>query len=409
MLVIHQLFVTDIINQSHLSAWFQRVLFKVRHWFQSISTNCVHVILSTKSCPALIVDISVNGKIVSMEVDTGAGASVIPLQLFLELFPALKLSRSCIILTSASGPIQVVGETAVSVRYLGEQHILPLIICKDLPLDTPLMGRPWLDILIPSWREFFSTSRVAHVLSEVPPSVDHLKEMFPKVFATNSDSPIVGFSARLVLKADAKPVKHRAYRVPFALDNVVNSLLDGWVKSDTAVHVRQAEWASPGFPVPKKDGTYRLVVDFKKTLNPQLRIDHYPIPAPDEIFAALSDSAVFVSLDLKDAYTQLELHPDSQELCVVNTPRGFFRLKRLIYGVSSAASIFQSVIEEIVLGIPGVKVYLDNILIHASSMSVLIQRTFLVLAKLDKHNVRLKESKCEWFVDKFEFLGFYCV
>jgi len=77
----------------------------------------------------------------------------------------------------------------------------------------------------------------------------------------------------------------------------------------------------------------------------------------------LSDSAAFVSLDLKDAYTQLVLHDDSKELCILNTHRGFYKLNRLIYGVASAAAIFQSVMEEIVLHIPGVIVYLDNLLI----------------------------------------------
>ena len=84
--------------------------------------------------------------------------------------------------------------------------------------------------------------------------------MFFKVFASDYEFPIEVFSARLVLKADAKFVKHKAYRVPFALDDIVSSLLDGWSNPKKR--------AFTGFPVSKKDGTYRVVADFKKTLNP---------------------------------------------------------------------------------------------------------------------------------------------
>ncbi|KAJ1524581.1 hypothetical protein ONE63_011067 [Megalurothrips usitatus] len=243
---------------------------------------------------------------------------------------------------------------------------LTLVVCTGDQLEVPLLGRPWLDILVPQWRSVLSpTVYIASILQAKPPSVEELEAMFPRAFG-NSDTPIEKYSARLVLKPNAVPVKHRAYKPPFGLVNTANSLLDSWEESGKAIRVRCADWASPGFLVPKSDNSYRMVVDFKKTLNPQLRVDHYPIPSPEEIFSSLSNSSVFVSLDLKDAYTQLSLHPDSQELCVVNTHRGFYKLTRLIYGVASAAAIFQSVMEEMLAGIPGCKQLLksDKLLMH---------------------------------------------
>ena len=367
----------------------------------------VKVVISTTSSPPLLVVISVNAQLISMEVDNGAGASLMSLSMFLDLFPTLHLSESSVSLSSASGDLTVCGEVQVSVLHRGQTYSLPLVICDSLQVQYPLLGRPWLDILVPDWRKLLSpTTSIASIITSQIPTVSELQKMFPRVFDSNSDSPIEGFQARLVLKENAIPVKHRAYKVPFGLVDTYDHLLDSWLAEDKAVRTRQAEWASPGFPVPKKNGTYRLVVDFKKSLNPQLRVDHYPIPSPEEIFSDLSASSVFVNLDLKDAYMQLLLHPESQELCVVATHRGFYKLKRMIYGIASAAAIFQSVMEEILIDIPGVKVYLDNILIHGDSIPTVIQRTFLVLARLDKHNVRLNLSKCDWFVDQFEFLGF---
>lgn len=368
----------------------------------------VNVIFSTsKLSPPLIVDIDINSQTISMEIDTGAGVTLIPHQLFLQLFPKLLMVKSNITLSSASGPINVIGEAVVSVTMSGKTCNLVLIVCSDVLLQSPLLGRTWLDALFPDWRvNLYPPIPVSSVIANNVPSIEELQSMFPRVFDSNSDSPIEGHVARLVLKPNAIPVKFRPYKPPFGLLDTVNNILDSWETSQKAVRVRQAEWASPTFPVQKKGGSYRLVVDFKKSLNPQLRVDHYPIPAPEEIFSELADSAYYVSLDLKDAYTQLKLHPESQELCVVSTHRGFYKLQRLIYGIASSAAIFQSVMEEILANIPGVIIYLDNIFIHSSALYECVQRTLVVLGRMEKHNVRLNLSKCEWFVEKLEFLGF---
>ena len=183
-------------------------------------------------------------------------------------------------------------------------------------------------------------------------------------------------------------------------------ILSDWESCDKAVRVRHAEWASPGVPMPKKDGSIRYCVDFKTTLNPQLRTDHYPLPRPDNVFAQISKGVYFTSLDLKDAYMQLKLDEESQELCIVNTHKGYYKLKRLLYGISSSAAIFQNVMDDILQGLSGVICYLDNILIQGSTLSECVQRTLLVLGRLDKHNVRINLNKCQWFVEEFEFLGF---
>lgn len=103
---------------------------------------------------------------------------------------------------------------------------------------------------------------------------------------------------------------------------------------------------------------------------------------PDTFFANLSNGAVFTSLDLSESYTQLELDPKSQDLCVLNTHLRLFKLKRLIDGLASAAAIFQSVMDRILVDIPGVVCNLDNILIKGTTLSDCINNTLLVLARL---------------------------
>lgn len=96
-----------------------------------------------------------------------------------------------------------------------------MIICDHPEGFNPLLGRNSLDVLVPDWRiAFCSVSKqVNHVLSGIVPfSVDDLKSLFPKAFDVNSDTCIVGFMARLVLKPNAIPVFAKPYHLAFGLE-----------------------------------------------------------------------------------------------------------------------------------------------------------------------------------------------
>ncbi len=57
-------------------------------------------------------------------------------------------------------------------------------------------------------------------------------------------------------------------------------------------------WNSPLFLVPKKDGSYRLVIDFLK-VNSLTVPDHYPLPVLSALLQSVGkNNTVFASLDL---------------------------------------------------------------------------------------------------------------
>ena len=105
----------------------------------------------------------------------------------------------------------------------------------------------------------------------------------------------------------------------------------------------------------------------------------------EDLFATLAHGKMFTKLDMSQAYQQIQLIEDSKKYVVINTHRGLFRFNRLPFGVASAPGIFQRVMECLLKGIPGVIVYLDDILVTGPSSEE-------HLSNLDKVLQKLKEA-----------------
>ena len=106
-----------------------------------------------------------------------------------------------------------------------------------------------------------------------------------------------------------------------------------------------------GYPnrvVPKPDGAIRLCGDYKTTVNPALKIDKYPLPKIEDIFASLRGSTVFSKIDLKQAYSQMELNDEAKKLLTINTQKGLYQYNRLAFGIASAPAMWQRTMDQIV-------------------------------------------------------------
>ena len=90
---------------------------------------------------------------------------------------------------------------------------------------------------------------------------------------------------------------------------------------------------------------------------------------------------------------------------MINTHRGLFRYTRLPYGVSSAPGLFQKAMEQLLRGIPGVAVYIDDILVTGSTEADHLRSLEEVLKHLNSAGLRAKKHKCHFMQPQVSFLG----
>ena len=338
--------------------------------------------------------LEVNGSRLDFVIDSGSPVTIVSRN---TAVPGLHLRPTSLTLKSYTGQrIPLIGEADVEVDQQGRKTKLRLLVSK---LDRkPLMGREWMDQL-----EVDTQVSPASQVGLLQGSLEHVLEKHDAVFQGGKTMSV---TARLQLRPGARPVCKPARQVPFALRQAVEQELDRWLEESIAEKVEPSAnsgWGTPLVPIPKGQGV-RLAADYRITVNPQLLPQTHPTPTPEEVFAGVRGK-VFARLDLKNAYQQMELEPDSKDMTTVTTHRGKLRMNRLPFGISQCCGIFQAAIDQILDGIDGCIAYLDDLLVTGRDEADLVARLDEVLTRLEQHGVQLKREKCAFNLREVEYLG----
>ena len=254
-----------------------------------------------------------------------------------------------------------------------------------------------MDILKLNWQE-------VHQVKCSP-----LQEMFQKyrTLFTEGIGTWKNYKAKILVDRSVPPRFCRARSVPYAMRALVEEELDNLLKEGVISLVQYADWAAPIVPILKRDRkSVRICGDFKLTVNQASKLDRYPIPKIEDLFAKVNGGKVFTQLDLSQAYQQLLLEEESKQYVVINTQRGLFRYNRLPFGVSSAPGIFQRAMESLLQGIPNIAIYLDDILISGTSEEEHLKTLEIVPGRLQDAGLKLKRDKCLFMRSSVVYLGY---
>ncbi|XP_055622354.1 uncharacterized protein K02A2.6-like [Toxorhynchites rutilus septentrionalis] len=177
-------------------------------------------------------------------------------------------------------------------------------------------------------------------------------------------SKIKDIQVQIHMDPAIKPVFQPLRRVPMPLEDAVNRKLEQLLLRDI-IEVKEgpASWVSPLVVVGKTNGEPRICLDLRRVNEAVLR-ERHPMPTVDDYLARLGEGRFWSKLDIKEAFLQIELAPESRDVTTFISSKGLYRFKRLPFGLVTAPELFQKVVDQILAGCQGTYWYLDDVIIE---------------------------------------------
>ena len=112
----------------------------------------------------------------------------------------------------------------------------------------------------------------------------------------------------------------------------------------------KSPWAFPIVLVPKKDGSTRFCVDYRK-LNAITIKDSYALPRIDDAIATLHGNKYFTSIDLNSGYWQIPMDQKDKGKTAFITDSGLWKFNVLSFGLTNAPATFQRYMNALLAGL----------------------------------------------------------
>lgn len=205
---------------------------------------------------------------------------------------------------------------------------------------------------------------------------------------------------------DNEPVVYRPYRLPFSHKEKVRDMISELIDNDI-IRPSTSPYASPIVVVRKKTGELRLCIDYR-ALNKKTIKENYPMPLIDDQLDILSGNNFYTTLDLASGYYQIPVNEVDKQKTGFVTPDGHYEFNRMPFGLANAPATFQRIMNQVLgsLRHKEALAYLDDIIIPSKSFDEGIERLETVLTLFAQAGLTLKLSKCFFFGQSVEYLGF---
>ncbi|UYV69945.1 K02A2.6-like [Cordylochernes scorpioides] len=233
------------------------------------------------------------------------------------------------------------------------------------------------------------------------PSPRHPDEHAPPLLGPYAPVPPV----RIATNSD-KVVTIRPYRVPICDQREIRSQIRQMLDNDI-IEPSYSPFSSPVTLVTKRDKTKRFCIDYRK-VNEVISSDVHPLPRIEDILDRLARAKYFSTADVSSAYWQVPIHPDSRPLLAFATIDGLYQPTRLPFGLKTSPQIYERAINQVLQGhgLDCVAHYFDDFVIYSETLEEHQEHLRRFFAFCDAENLQLNLTKCEFFRQTIEFLGY---
>ncbi|KAM0018968.1 putative nucleotidyltransferase, Ribonuclease H [Helianthus debilis subsp. tardiflorus] len=235
------------------------------------------------------------------------------------------------------------------------------------------------------------------------PVVRDYPEVFPEELPGLPPHRQVEF--QIELTPGAAPIARAPYRLaPSELEELstqLQELLDkGFIRPSSS------PWGAPVLFVKKKDGTFRMCIDYRE-LNKVTVKNRYPLPRIDDLFDQLQGSSYYSKIDLRSGYHQLRVREEDVTKTAFRTRYGHYEFLVMPFGLTNAPAVFMDLMNRVCKPYLDkfVIVFIDDILIYSKGQEEHEQHLRLILELLRKEQLYAKFSKCDFWLREVHFLG----
>ncbi|MCO5584110.1 hypothetical protein L7F22_038033 [Adiantum nelumboides] len=207
------------------------------------------------------------------------------------------------------------------------------------------------------------------------------------------------------LKPDAKPVAQKLRRLGMVQQEALLSEVNKLLKAGFIYPVTNSEWVSPVVVTPKKNGKWRVCVDYKP-LNAATKRDHFPLPFQDEILNEVAGHERYTICDGYSGYYQIRIAEEDQHKTTFITPWGCFAFRVMPFGLTNAPSTFTRFTSFIFqpFFVKSIRVFLDDFCTY-NDRALHCQRVEEGLQRLYQYGGQLNPDKCHVAEKEVVLLG----
>lgn len=211
---------------------------------------------------------------------------------------------------------------------------------------------------------------------------------------------------RLFLK-ETKPVwiTHKGRRYAAieldAIDEIIKEYLEMGV-----IELSKSNYSAPILLVKKKNGSFRLVVDYR-ALNAITEKTEFPMPRADDIYRRLGGSKFFSVIDCRSGFSQIEINVKDRHKTAFSTPNGIrYQFKRMPFGLTNGPAVFQRAMIDLLAGLEDIVFcFVDDLIVHNSTFFGHLEALRRVLQRLESCHVKLNAEKSTICTNQIKFLG----